>query len=267
MSYTSIKYGFWAQMSMWPIIVRAGIVIGFTAICVYFLLKLIYPGIVCLPLKLLDIFLKGIFWTIARCLEEIWILSGMNYPQRTERLNRILAIGDSMSTKLCRAKDRLARKKKISFVIILFIYGIVMLLIGLPNLLRDKIADEYLPAFSTVSDLYSRWESDKLEAAKGYTPLFKSAEETVPQTTEAIETIDFPEEDTGSQILLTLSKNGWGGANIRKEASAKSDIIVSVSGDVKLVYIGEENSWVNVRLEDGTEGWIKSSLVDGLPEK
>ncbi len=267
MNGASIKYGFWAQMAMWPMVMRAAIIIGFLAICAYILLRILYPGIICQPIRFLDWLLKGIFWVAAKCREQLLILSGVPYLQRAERINRILAAGDHLSTKLGMLKSKVARKKKGFVGLILILYMGIILLIALPDLLRDKIADQYLPAFSVVRDWYSHWESNKLEAAEGYAPLFKDAEKTVPQTTEAIETTESEVEETDSQIRLTLSKKGWGGANIREEASAKSGIIVSISGEVELVYIGEENGWVNVRLEDGTEGWIKKNLVEGLLEE
>ena len=88
----------------------------------------------------------------------------------------------------------------------------------------------------------------------------------MPETTEATEQAEAVEEETQSQILLTLSKKGRGGSNIREEASVKSKSIKVVSGNVQLIYMEQKDGWVRVLLEDGTEGWIKNSLVDGLLE-
>lgn len=261
MKYLNIRYGLWAQLSTLPKTVRAAVVIGFWWICIYVILRFIYPGIICSFINVLNFLLKGIYWVIIRFLEKI--LSGMSYVQRAEKLNRISAAGEKTSMKLCELKEKMA-KKKIPFFKMLLIYGVIVLLIGLPDFLQDKIAEEYLPAFSIVSNWYGDWEYDKLEEAKGYAPLFKEREETIPETTEAAEQTEAVEEETQSQIRLTLSKKGRGGSNIREEASVKSKSIKVVSGDVQMIYMEEKDGWVRVLLEDGTEGWIKNSLVDGL---
>lgn len=66
--------------------------------------------------------------------------------------------------------------------------------------------------------------------------------------------------------MLSLSKKGRDGANIREKASAKSKIITTVSGKAALVYLKQEGNWVLVETEDGKTGWIKFDLVDGIPE-
>ncbi len=263
MKYLNIRYGLWAQLLVLPKTVRAAVVIGFWWFCIYVILRFIYPGIICLFINILNYLLKGIYWVIIRFLEKI--LSGMSYVQRVEKLNRISEAGEKISIKLCQLKEKMARKK-ISFFKMLLIYGVIILLIGLPDFLRDKIAEEYMPAFSIVSNWYGDWEYDKLEEAKGYAPFFKKREETMPETTEATEQAEAVEEETQSQILLTLSKKGRGGSNIREEASVKSKSIKVVSGNVQLIYMEQKDGWVRVLLEDGTEGWIKNSLVDGLLE-
>lgn len=261
----NIIYGFWAQIADRPMTARAALIMGFAFLGGFIVLQFFYPRIFCIPLKILDTLWKGGYWMLTGFLKHIW--SGDKYFQGAAKLNRISEISENFSVKLCRLREKISGLRKVSLWRMLLLYGMLIFLIGLPDMLRDKVSDEYLHYFSTVSDWYRNWEMRYLKAAEGYAPLFKDSKTT------AAETMDAPgwEEDTEAvleqPILLTLSKKGWNGSNIRRDASTKSGIIVSVSGDIQLTYVEQRNGWVHVVLSDGTEGWIKDSLVDGVPEE
>ena len=65
--------------------------------------------------------------------------------------------------------------------------------------------------------------------------------------------------------LLCLSERGIDGANIRTEPDKSSDVVTIISGDVQMTYLEEQDGWIRIRLEDGTEGWIREYLVEDIP--
>lgn len=261
----NIAYGFWAQIADWPMTARAALIIGFAFIVGFIILQLLYPRIFCVPFKLLDTLWKGVYWILAGFLRRRW--SGDKYFQGAEKLNKISEIGEAFSLKLCKVQEKISKHRKVSFWRMLFLYGVLILLIGLPDMLQDKVSDEYLHYFSAVSNWYGNWEMRHLKAAEGHAPLFKKSQTIAAETTEASDWEEEAETASESPVLLTLSKKGWNGANIREDASAKSGIIVSISGDIQLAYVEKRDGWVHVVLPDGVEGWIKDSLVDGVPGK
>ncbi len=261
----NIIYGFWAQIAGWPMILRAALTVAIAFFAGFIVLLIFYPRIFCIALKLLDILWKGEYLILTGFLRLG--CSGDKYFQGAEKFNRISEIGETFSVKLCKLQEKLSRCRKVSFWRLLIIYGVVILLIGLPDMLRDKVSDEYLHYFSGVSNWYRNWEGHQLEAAKGHAPLFKKSQATIAKTTESIKQEEVTEAEAESQIILTLSEKGWSGANIRKDATSKSTAITSVSGDIQLIYIEQKNGWSYVVLPDGIEGWIRNNLVEGVPEE
>jgi hypothetical protein len=63
-------------------------------------------------------------------------------------------------------------------------------------------------------------------------------------------------DNSGTGFVLLLKNS-----NVRTEASARSDIIVTLRKGERLVKIGDTGTWVNVRLSSGETGWILKSLV------
>jgi N-acetylmuramoyl-L-alanine amidase len=53
----------------------------------------------------------------------------------------------------------------------------------------------------------------------------------------------------------------WTFANIRSGPANDHSIVTSVNQGDKLLVIGESGEWLNVRLEDGKEGWISNRVV------
>jgi hypothetical protein len=53
----------------------------------------------------------------------------------------------------------------------------------------------------------------------------------------------------------------WTSANIRSGAGKEFPVVTIVKKGDKLIVIGESGEWLNVRLENGQEGWISSRVV------
>jgi len=69
-------------------------------------------------------------------------------------------------------------------------------------------------------------------------------------------------EKLGSSVrdkkIVTVT---WTFANIRSGAGNDYPVVTSVNQGDKLTVIGESGEWLNVRLEDGKEGWISGRVV------
>ena len=85
-----------------------------------------------------------------------------------------------------------------------------------------------------------------------------SAEE---ETTSGAESV--AEEEKARKCVVTASKN----ARIRNGPGKEYDHIASVPRDTVLTVIDvEDNGWVHIRTEDGTEGYISGDLVEMTEE-
>lgn len=261
MKLLELHYGFWAQMRDWPVAVRAVLVTGITFMVVYFFLMPLLLKLIFVLIRLADLVIRGVYWGIISLAEAL--LSGKSQTERSSILNRISGIAEAFSSGMCGFSKKVAKKKRISFRVFFGVYLALAVAIVLPEMLRSIVNENYLPAFSVVNNGYRSLEQGVLEKAEAYPPLFKQKEKKAEAENESG---DLPHEKE-EQIMLSLSKEGRGGSNIRAEASAKSNIIRTVSGDASLLYLYQEDHWVYVRLEDGREGWIKDSLVEGLPEE
>ena len=49
--------------------------------------------------------------------------------------------------------------------------------------------------------------------------------------------------------------------NIRAGASTKNKVITTAERDEELKVLGETDSWYNVRLSNGVEGWVHKKAV------
>ena len=261
MKLLELHYGFWAQMRDWPVAVRAALVIGITFTVVYIFLMPLLMKLIFVFIRLADLVIKGVYWGIISLAEVL--LSGKSQTERSSILNRISGIAEAVSSGMCGFSKKVAKKKRISFGVFFGIYLVLTVAIALPEMLRSIVNENYLPAFSVINSGYRSLEQGVLKKAEAYPPLFKQKERKAEAENESE---DLPDEND-EQVMLSLSKEGRGGSNIRAEASAKSSIIRTVSGDASLLYLNQENHWVYVRLEDGREGWIKDSLVEGLPKE
>jgi hypothetical protein len=63
---------------------------------------------------------------------------------------------------------------------------------------------------------------------------------------------------SGATTVVTVT---WTSANIRSGAGNEFPVLKTVNKGDRLTIIGERREWLNVRLEDGKEGWINSRVV------
>lgn len=148
-------------------------------------------------------------------------------------------------------------KKKIRLV-----WGLVIYLILVCSVLLPRYAKFYLPGLSYISRIYENVERTSLETAQMYEPFWEWPEETIePEPAEEVEQM---EEEKPPEILLCLNEKGWDGANIREEADINSDVITVVLGGVSMKQLerSEDEKWIRIELEDGTQGWIHHTLVE-----
>lgn len=85
-------------------------------------------------------------------------------------------------------------------------------------------------------------EETKEEVAKEEPVSAKAAEFTVP---------------SGKMVSVTDPM-----VNIRSGPSMKDKVLTTVKKGDKLEVLGEIGSWYNVKLPDGTQGWIYNKLVE-----
>ena len=71
---------------------------------------------------------------------------------------------------------------------------------------------------------------------------------------------DNPPVTGGNDDDPTRVKVTGASVNIRATASTSANIVGSVVKDDVLTYLGTSNNWYNVKLSDGTTGWIRNDL-------
>ena len=86
--------------------------------------------------------------------------------------------------------------------------------------------------------------------AKGY----GQTQMTKNQTTKP--QVPLPQSSTTTVVTVT-----WTSANIRSGAGDEFPVLTTVNRGERLTIIGERGEWFNIRLEDGTEGWINSRAL------
>lgn len=86
-----------------------------------------------------------------------------------------------------------------------------------------------------------------------------------PSATERASSTSTPSATPLPLALVVGSQN----INLRREPSTSAEVVTLVAPNTPVSVIGEDTTgeWLNVRLVDGTEGWISASLLDviGVP--
>ncbi|MEO8393484.1 MAG: SH3 domain-containing protein [Chloroflexota bacterium] len=79
----------------------------------------------------------------------------------------------------------------------------------------------------------------------------------------ALTTVISPPAATETATQGTATVNSSGSVNMRSGAGSNNPVIKGVSGGslVNVLGFNDDHSWVNVRLADGSEGWISASLL------
>ncbi len=154
-----------------------------------------------------------------------------------------------------------------------------------PLTLKDVPAGEhelavYLPGFFrrtqkiNVAKGYSVEATFKLALDKTHKTLEQELTEQQKEASEsaATETEDGSETDeaesdtksasTDTKNTLTISDTPTGFLNVRDEPSTAGAQIDQVSPGDEYEYTDEKNGWYQIKLSDGTEGWVSGDYVD-----
>lgn len=222
---------------------------------------------------------NSLFTKRVRSLDEVFVLCnnhlfGKNFKKNTpnsraEIINKISDRAEKIYEKIDKMAEKFSEKKRTSFRVVLLAYGLVIFFIAFPGWLENHISEEYMPFFSVVKDKYQNLEMHTLEVAKEYPPLFKKREEAVLEELESDSQIQKETQQQAKEteeIWLSLSESGKYGSNVRKKPSASSEIITAISEDDKVRFIKKKDGWVKVCLKSGEKGWMKESLLEGVPE-
>jgi hypothetical protein len=82
---------------------------------------------------------------------------------------------------------------------------------------------------------------------------------TKPQVTPPEKpTTSIPVPSSGIVKIITVT---WTFANIRSGAGDSYSVVTTVKQGDKLTVIGEFGEWLNVRLENGQQGWISNRVI------
>lgn len=257
----NLYYAAWANLSQLPMIGRAAIVLAVLVVFIWTATRPLLRKLLVLLLQLLNLFVKLI------CLigGKILGITAKRSPERyAARYNRMVDLMGRCNERLLTWSARLKNKHQFHLGRMLLLYGVLMVLVSLPALLKPIIAEEYIPYFSLASNLYQKIETPALKAAAAYNPLFSSFSSKENVDTEEPN----PVEDLPPEIWLTLSERGWNGSNVRTGPGKDHRSLGVIMGDTQILYLGERDGrWVHIQTEDGMEGWIHDSLVIGLPEE
>jgi len=133
----------------------------------------------------------------------------------------------------------------------------------------------WIPIYGTIAQ-FTTLSVERCMNAKGYKKLDKDAVKSASaeETTECMkakgydwkamtrgEQITKPQATPSSSSTTTVVTVTWTSANIRSGAGDEFSVLTTVNRGERLTIIGERGEWFNIRLEDGTEGWIKSRAV------
>ena len=254
----NLYYAVWANLSELPMIARAAIVLAVLVAFIWMIARPLLFRLLLLLLHISSLFIKLI------CLignKILGITARKSPEQYAARYNRMADLTGRCNERLLTWSTRLKDKHQFHLGRMLLLYGVLMLLISLPTLLKPIIAEEYIPYFSFVSNLYQKIEMPALEVAAVYSPLFSSEESIDAEEPD-------PTEDLSPDVWLSLSEQGRNGSNVRAGPGKDYQALGTIAGDIQILYLGERNGrWVHIRTEDGIEGWIYDSLVTGVHEE
>ena len=93
-----------------------------------------------------------------------------------------------------------------------------------------------------------------LAACGGNTPAPEPAPE--PRSAAPVPAPPTPEEHASGTVQVNVST-----LNIRADASTSAEIVGHARRGERLAVVGDAGSWLRVKLNDGTTGWVSAQLV------
>lgn len=235
--FSELYYGIWSQISLLPQIARAAIVLGILFICLWILLVILFPKLIVIIFRILKKICKIFYLLLSDYLLPIffrkkYIDAANHFSQNMEKI----------TNNINKLIERLKSRKKLHLGKLIIIYGSVLLLIYLPNLLADVISTEYIDIISYASSCYSKLEEQPLKKAKKYAPIF------VVQETE------FSTQEDETLVEIKIIKD----VNFREGPGKSYDSMKVLYEDTIVYFIekSENGNWYHIKTKDGLEGWI-----------
>lgn len=262
-----VYYAAWASLSVLSVTERAAVVLAVAVLFVWLIARPILFKLLALLCRMGAGFVKAAFVINGKIIG----LTAKRTPERyAAAYNGMADFSERCYNRMLERSAKLAARHKFHFFRMVIVYGILILLIALPDFVGKVVSEEYLPYFSGVSNLYQKIEGTILEKSRAYPPLFPGSYNTVEEdlTFEEVEPDeDEPEEDAPEEVWLSLSEIGRYGANVRAAPGANNRIVATLANDDKVLYLNEQSKgWVYIRTTGGIEGWINSSLLTNVPE-
>lgn len=250
-----IWYGYWLLLRNVDKVKRVGISMCLLSVIIIFFLKVTYP----LWRRFLLFLEKKIVCVYMWIREDVWyglrirrMKDGESAERLTQKRNNSVQYLWKKYQNLERQREAIKeQRKKLSLLWGIVIYVFLFILVSMPE--SVQLGD--IKIKNPIAVEYNRIEQRTFEQLAIYE---KRREEEKNQ--ESMEPV--------MDIYLRLTEKGVGGSNIRQMPDKNSDVITVIEGDVRFIQLemSPEGDWVKIRLDDGTEGWIHSSLIEQVEE-
>ena len=243
----NVFYGLWANMISWQVYQRAMVVL--------LAAEILFAVLLLFVMKALGKLCKAQGKQIVKIIYLFW--QRFLLPKDILKTNQITGKFESFSGKVGSFGEKLMKFRfgKIRYYVIFYL--LCIFLIGLPDMLKGSINENYSHIFSFGQTIYCNWESGINERAKAYEPIIVKQEEET-------EILEMEEESTEDVVWLRLSQAGIDGANVRSGPGKEHDVTGVLRGEQRLRYVTESGSWCYVESEDGTQGWVNRKLLERI---
>lgn len=252
-----IWYGYWSLLRNMDKVKRIGISMGLLSVIIMIFLKVTYP----LWRRFLLFLEKKIVCVYMWIREDVWYGFRIRRMKDEERIERLTQKRNNSVQRLWEKYQNLERqreaikehRKKLSLLWGIVVYVLLFVLVSMPESLQ--LGD--IKIKNSIAVEYNRIEQRTFEQLTIYE---KRREVEKKKNQEPME----PVMDT----YLRLTEKGVGGSNIRQMPDKNSEVVTVIEGDIQFIQLelSSEGDWVKIRLGDGTEGWIHSSLVEPVEE-
>ncbi len=229
-------YGFWSQISDWPQLLRAALVLAIVAVLLWILLVLILPKLLKLIFTLVQLIIKGLYIFISDFIFPLLIKK--NYIYLANKYSNLMEKGFNFLNKL-----KINIRKKLHIGKFILLYLVTLLLVAMPSLLSSTISPEYLSIISIPYDFYDSFEKERLEISSAYNPIIIEKNE---------------KEESTELDKKTIVQD----VNFREGPGKSYDRIMILYKDTIVYYIDKSDDWCKIKTEDGIEGWVHSNYLN-----
>lgn len=229
-------YGFWSQISAWPQLLRAALILAIATVFLWIVFILIFPKILRFVFTFVQTVIKGLYLFLSDLVFPVLIKK--NYIVLSNKYSNLMEKGFNNLNKL---KCNLRKKLHIGKFILIYLFA--LLLITMPTLLSSTISSEYLSIISIPYDLYDSFEKERLEISATYSPI----------VVEKKENDEF--SDLDKRIIIQ-------DVNFREGPGMSYNKIMVLYKDTTVYFIDKSGDWCKVKTEDGIEGWVYIDYIE-----